>query len=124
LAVDQNNIFGDSSHSTAEAFNSFFPGSASLNLTSGAGRSTPIEEIIAPLADNGGVGLTHGLASSSPAINAGDQALCQQNMISLDQRGAERDGVCDIGAIEAPVLEPPQCYVVKAKNGNILTFCL
>jgi len=124
LAVDQNNIFGDSAHSTVEAFNSFSPGPASLNLTSDAGQSTPIDRIIRPLDDNGGVGLTHELARLSSAIDAGNQAFCQQNMISLDQRGVQRDSACDIGAIETQVLEQEQCFVVKAENGNVLTFCL
>jgi len=59
---------------------------------------------IRPLASNGGPTETHALKNSSPAVDAGDDALCP----STDQRGETRplDGdrdhvaVCDIGAFE------------------------
>ncbi len=49
-----------------------------------------------PLADNGGPTLTHALNPNSPAINSGDTATC----LASDQRGAERDAQCDVGAFE------------------------
>jgi hypothetical protein len=57
-----------------------------------------------PLSDNGGPTHTHALRRSSPAIDAGDPAMCAP----FDQRGQTRpvDGdrrgraVCDIGAFE------------------------
>ncbi|HVF70435.1 MAG TPA: right-handed parallel beta-helix repeat-containing protein [Chthoniobacterales bacterium] len=49
------------------------------------------------LADNGGLTLTCALQSTSPAINAGDDALAP----ATDQRGLARSGISDIGAFEA-----------------------
>ena len=59
---------------------------------------------IGPLADNGGPTRTHGLAASSPAVDAGDAANCPGS----DQRGMPRpvdgdaDGTadCDMGSFE------------------------
>jgi hypothetical protein len=64
-----------------------------------------IDPRLGPLADNGGPTKTHALLAGSPAIDAGDNALCPPE----DQRGAARptDGngtgiaVCDLGAFEA-----------------------
>ena len=51
--------------------------------------------------------------------------------ILFDQRGEPRsDGLCDIGAFEAQADEvlagnsDEACFVVKAANGNVVTFCL
>jgi hypothetical protein len=60
---------------------------------------------LAALADNGGLTRTHALAAGSPAIDAGEAALCAPT----DQRGEPRpsgDG-CDIGAFELQVAPPP-----------------
>jgi CSLREA domain-containing protein len=56
------------------------------------------DPLLEPLADNGGGTLTHALQSTSPAINAANNAICP----ATDQRGITRpqDGVCDIGAFE------------------------
>lgn len=58
-----------------------------------------VDPLLGPLADNGGPTLTHALLTGSPAINAGDDALCP----SIDQRGIARPqgDHCDIGAYEA-----------------------
>jgi predicted outer membrane repeat protein len=57
-----------------------------------------VDPLLGPLADNGGPTMTHGLLSGSPAIDAGDDALCPD----VDQRGVTRpQGLhCDIGAYE------------------------
>ncbi len=71
---------------------------------------------ILPLAYNGGIGETHALKPSSPAVDAGDNGACP----NTDQRGmARRDGngdgqvVCDIGAYEynPPNTQPQRSYV-------------
>lgn len=51
-----------------------------------------------PLDFNGGTTLNHALDTGSPAINAGNPALCP----TTDQRGNPRPigGICDIGAFE------------------------
>lgn len=49
-----------------------------------------------PLADNGGATPTLALAPNSIAINTGDTDTC----LSTDQRGANRDAQCDVGAFE------------------------
>jgi hypothetical protein len=56
------------------------------------------------LANNGGLTQTKALLSGSPAINAGDDAICAAAPVNgLDQRGVTRpqDTHCDIGAYEA-----------------------
>ena len=48
------------------------------------------------MADNGGPTLTHALLAGSPAIDAGDNALCS----ATDQRSVARDVACDVGSFE------------------------
>jgi hypothetical protein len=48
------------------------------------------------LADNGGPTLTHALLAGSPAIDAGNNAVCP----ATDQRGVARDAACDVGSFE------------------------
>jgi beta-glucanase (GH16 family) len=57
------------------------------------------DALIGALADNGGPTWTHALLPGSPAIDAGDDALCP----ATDQRGVTRPqgAQCDIGAYEA-----------------------
>jgi predicted outer membrane repeat protein len=65
---------------------------------------TGVDPQLAPLADNGGATATHAIATTSPAIDGGNNATCP----ATDQRGVQRpvdgngDGaaVCDIGAFE------------------------
>ena len=72
--------------------------------------------------DNNGPTLTHALASNSPALDSGDNFACANFNVVDDQRGRLRnDGLCDKGAFEG---DQTACYVVKASNGNIVTFCL
>lgn len=62
--------------------------------------------------------LTHAPKLSSPLLGAG---LCNVPM-ALDQRGLKRAiPACDIGAVE---IDQADCFVVKAKNGKVLSFCL
>jgi hypothetical protein len=69
------------------------------------------------LQDNGGLSETHAIGGGSPAIEAGDDAVCQ-TLVGLygnvDQRGTgfprRNDGngdgvvICDVGAVEAPAV--------------------
>lgn len=72
------------------------------------------DPLLTPLGDHGGSTLTHALLMGSPAVDAGDNALCSE----YDQRGEPRpvdgdgDGtaVCDIGAVEMNFW-PWQVYV-------------
>ena len=125
-----NSFIGSNERNNADSFNddaltAIMTGNGNL-LATLDGLSLPLEEIIAPLGDNGGPTLTHGLVFGSEAIDAGS---CSD--ILFDQRGEPRsDGLCDIGAFEAQadeVLagEPEEaCFAVKAANGNVVTFCL
>lgn len=60
-----------------------------------------------PLADNGGLTLTHLLTTLSSALDAGNPAV--SGAPPLDQRGLPRvsGGVIDIGAVETQIEEPP-----------------
>jgi hypothetical protein len=64
----------------------------------GPGDQVNTDPMVGPLAENGGPTLTHALLTGSPAIDAGDDAVCP----ATDQRGVSRpQGVaCDIGAYE------------------------
>jgi hypothetical protein len=72
-------------------------------------KDSPVNPMLAPLADNGGLTQTRALLSGSPAINAGNNSravnpLTSQNL-QFDQRGFQRivpsGGVIDIGAFES-----------------------
>lgn len=67
----------------------------------------------AGLANNGGPTQTIALQAGSPAINAGDQAVCAAPPVNnLDQRGSMRPGAgstqCTIGAFEYNGGDPPR----------------
>jgi autotransporter family porin len=66
--------------------------------------STPIDPLLAPLANNGGPTPTHALTGGSPALDripAGDNDC--GGFINVDQRGVSRPqgSACDTGAFEA-----------------------
>jgi hypothetical protein len=83
--------------------------------------TTPLDPLLAPLADNGGPTQTHALLAGSPALDAGSpdpagtsEAACRD----VDQRGVPRpQGIgCDIGAFE---LEPSAIAVeIDIKPGS------
>jgi len=96
--------------------------------------STPIEDIIGPLAANGGPTLTHKPPSGSPAIDGGEEEFCQGGELGApprssrsgdvprDQRGRVRnDQACDIGSIE---VDDEVFYIIRAANGNVIVFSL
>ena len=76
------------------------------------------------LRNNGGATQTHALLNGSPAIDAGDDAICKSSPINnKDQRGRYRDqGLhCDIGAYELP---QTTFFVIPTHNGKVITLGL
>ncbi len=74
---------------------------------------------LAPLTDNGGATWTQALLADSPAIDAGDDAICAAEPINgVDQRGDPRPqgAHCDIGAYERP--NPPGCTYPNLVAGD------
>jgi predicted outer membrane repeat protein len=71
---------------------------------------------LGPLQDNGGPTFTHALLEGSPALDAGNNAICADpdTVNGLDQRGITRPqpttGTCDIGAFEREVASPATLY--------------
>jgi hypothetical protein len=61
--------------------------------------ASPIDPLLGPLQDNGGLTETQAILPGSPAINAGSNPL----ELTTDQRGEARvqQGTADIGAFES-----------------------
>ncbi|MGQ0621721.1 MAG: choice-of-anchor Q domain-containing protein [Panacagrimonas sp.] len=91
------NLFGHGGLTNAEALDGFTRDVSDLTATSNGSVPTTLSAILAPLADNGGDTLTHGLVEGSPAIDAAGDT-CSDS----DQRGVARPqgAACDIGAFE------------------------
>jgi len=80
------------------------------------------------LANNGGPTETNALSQDSIAINSGDTSTC----LSTDQRGGERDVLCDVGAFEfgaellGGVPDDPandsQIFLIPLPNGKTVIF--
>jgi hypothetical protein len=90
------NLFGHSGESNTDAFFGFTPVGTDVDATGYDGSA--LENILTPLADNGGPTWTHALPEGSPAI---DLAECSDGL-TTDQRGYPRpsgDG-CDAGSFE------------------------
>lgn len=76
------------------------------------GDQTKVDAKLGPLQDNGGPTLTRALLAGSPAIDNGNETVCQNNLTTLadpsehDQRQAARPQgpACDVGAYEANAL--------------------
>ena len=122
------NLLGDIS-STSEESLYFIPSftlPASVILaTSDGTRPASFDDILSPLADNGGPTLTHALAMNSPAIDAGDNTICATEPINnLDQRGEPRPigSSCDIGAYESNVANDRSFFVVPLPDGKSVIF--
>ena len=99
INADNFNLFG---HSGVAGVSGFAPGVT--DVVPGAG--VMLNNILSPLASNGGPTLTHALVTGSPAIDASPvNGDCQ----ATDQRGITRPqgAACDIGAFEFTSVTPP-----------------
>ena len=118
----QNSLLGSAELNNASSF-SFTPNSSNIIATNnGVGLNIPLNEIIEPLADNGGPTLTNALPNGSLAINAGDNTNCPET----DQRGELRnDEGCDIGAFEVvPEIEEETFFTIPLSNNKTVIFGL
>jgi len=119
LSATSNNVFGDSSQTSVQAFSGIPLNPANIIATSDGNTPTPVTSILAPLANNGGPTLTHALPVGSPAVDAGDNSACP----ARDQRGQFRnDSRCDIGAFE--LMPTTNFFVVPLPNGKSVIFGL
>ncbi|MBD2518828.1 cadherin-like domain-containing protein [Nostoc sp. FACHB-973] len=89
------------------------------DITFASAGITDINQVLAPLADNGGATQTHALVIASAAINAGDNALIPSG-VTTDQRGELRiiGGNVDIGAYESPFIPPVAANDTASTNEN------
>ena len=127
LIATGNNLLGDSSKTSAEAFYGVSPSNANIIATSDGNRPTPITGILAPLANNGGRTQTHALVAGSPAVDAGNNAACAADPINnLDQRLEPRPlgSACDIGAFEGELDPEITFFVIPLPNGKSVIFGL
>lgn len=99
----------DGGHNLDDGTTCGFSGSTRASLSSTDPQLDP-----AGLSDNGGPTQTIAVQAGSPAINAGDEAVCESKrmlMNNLDQRGYVRPGIgataCTVGAYEFNSPSPP-----------------
>ena len=122
----QFNLLGNASNTNYISFSdNFMRDVTDITATSDGTAPTDLAAILLPLADNDGATFTHELPEGSPAIDAGDNAVCEGAPIfNLDQRGESRPQArsCDIGSFEAE--EPGQFFVVPLPNGRPVIFSL
>ncbi|MEQ8677680.1 MAG: choice-of-anchor Q domain-containing protein [Aggregatilineales bacterium] len=59
----------------------------------------------------------HRLAEGSPALDAGNETLCE----TQDQLGALRTGLCDVGAVEMPLMSDADVAVSLSASASTLT---
>lgn len=125
-----NNLLGDNSNTTTQAFGSFTLPANVINATINGNQPTSLSAILSPLANNGGPTQTHALVDGSPAIGVGDNLICASEPInSLDQRGEPRPLIdnCDLGAFESVDLKTTSntsTFVIPLLNGRTVIFDL
>jgi CSLREA domain-containing protein len=82
--------------------------------------------VLDSLGPNGGSTGTFALYSSSPALDAGDNTICDDNPgpNNIDQRGVTRpqNGTCDIGSYESNA-QPGPTFVVNTDEDSVDGFC-
>ncbi len=112
---------GDDCTGTITAMN------ANLDSDGTCGASLTGNTLLGALADNSGSTQTHALMAGSPALEAGDNAVCAASPVNgVDQRNMERpQGMnCDLGAYES---DSPTAIVINdisANNTSTLPFAL
>ena len=119
-----NNLLGESSKTLADAFSGFTPDASDITATLDGAQPTALSSILEPLANNGGATYTHALVARSPAIDAGNSAICVSAPIdNLDQRGKKRSegSACDIGSYEA---DSDNFFSVPLPSGRVIIFSL
>lgn len=91
---------------------SLIQNNANCSINTSVSNLFGMDPLLGPLQDNGGLSLTHALAITSPARDAGDPGGCkdsQNNPLTIDQRGTTRPqpqgARCDMGAYEVPALQ-------------------
>ena len=97
----------ESSHNLFSVADSLLGLSNGINNNQIGTRANPIDTQLLPLADNGGPTLTHSLARTSPAIDAGSNTIADQEKLNTDQRGAGFTrfvSTVDIGAVEVDLI--------------------
>ncbi len=90
----------------------------------GCGAALNIDPMLGDLQDNGGLTQTMALQEGSPAIDAGDDAICAGELVGgVDQRGVSRPqgDQCDIGAYEYEPVVPS--LVVNSNNDVVDSTC-
>ncbi len=99
---------------------------------SSCGPNVPVADpVLGTLADNGGPTLTHALKQGSPAIDVGNEGICDADpVIKIDERVVTRPigTTCDIGAYEYDPKNPPKdttgvCVTPAAPEGTPPTTC-
>ena len=145
-----NNIIGHAGISESLALNNVVVDPTTNQiLTSNSATPISLRNIINPLGNYGGPTLTHTLPPNSPAIDNGVEGNivlmigsapfwepgCRGEEFAPgidppfrnDQRGFSRpiNASCDIGSTEFRTTDIlTSCYVIKAANDNVITFCL
>lgn len=139
----ENSLIGDSGKTSSQALLDIaISGGETINTetinefsviaTSDGNNPTSLENILAPLANNGGPTMTHALVNTSPAINAGDCTPTSGNSFpDFDQRGELRiqSTTCDIGAFESEFstsspVQDETFFVVPLPNNRAVIFPL
>jgi len=118
-----NNLFGDASKYSATAFVNFTPNDSDITATVDGENPTAIAAILKPLESNDHTTHTHALVLGSPAVDAGNDAVCVAVPINnVDQRGEMRPigRACDIGAYE--FREQSSFFVVPLPDGKVVVF--
>jgi len=105
---------------SADRFNIIEDGSCNTNARA-------VNPLIGALTDNGGPTLTHELLAGSPAINAGNQSICN-TLQGTDQRGFPYVQLCDIGPFEFQTLldisDDELCFPVSTPSKKVAVICL